>query len=235
MLKRVFLIGGSRTPVGSLLGSLKDFSGVDLSVSSTRSALIKTGVDPMTIDQVIMGNVISAGLGQNPARQIALATGVNPEASCMNINKVCASGMKSVMLGAQSLALGEGAVVLAGGFESMSNAPHLITNYRKGHKFGDYKIVDVLALDGLTDPYKNIAMGFCGEHTAREMEITREIQDEYCKASYQRALEAEKRGIFAQEIGAVTGRKGDVIEKDDEPKRFNEEKLASMRPVFVDK
>ena len=235
MLQRVFLLGGSRTPVGSLLGSLKDFSALDLSVSSTRSALLKTGVDPQTIDQVIMGNVISAGLGQNPARQISIASGVNPEASCLNINKVCASGMKSVMLGAQSLALGEGGVVLAGGFESMTNAPHLINNYRKGHKFGDYKIIDTLSHDGLTDPYKNIAMGFCGEHTAREMGISREIQDEYCKESYQRALEAERLGVFASEISPLTTRRGEVIDRDEEPKRYNPEKVGSLRAVFVDK
>lgn len=234
MLKRVFLLGGSRTPVGSLLGSLKEFSALDLSVTCTRSALIKTKVDPDTIDQVILGNVVSAGLGQNPARQVSIASRINPEASCLNVNKVCASGMKSVMLGAQSLALGEGGVVLAGGFESMTNSPHLINNYRQGHKFGDYKIIDTLSQDGLTDPYKKIAMGFCGEHTAREMNITREIQDEYCRQSYERAIEAERRGVFANEITPMTTRRGEVIDKDEEPKRYTPEKVSSLKAVFVD-
>lgn len=235
MLQRVFLLGGSRTPVGSLLGTLKDFSAIELSIASTRSALAKTGVDPLTIDQVILGNVISAGLGQNPARQVSLGSGINPEASCLNINKVCASGMKSVMFGAQSLMLGNGGVVLAGGFESMTNAPHILNNYRKGHKFGDYKIIDSLAYDGLTDPYRNIAMGFCGEHTVREMGISREMQDEYCMASYQRALDADKKGIFANEIASLTTRRGDVVDKDEEPLRFKPDKITSLKPVFVNK
>jgi acetyl-CoA C-acetyltransferase len=221
--------------VGSLLGSLKDFSGIELAIASTRSALSKTGVDPNTIDQVIMGNVISAGLGQNPARQISIGSGINPEASCLNINKVCASGMKSVMFGAQSLSLGNGGVILAGGFESMTNAPHILNNYRKGHKFGDYKIIDSLSFDGLTDPYRNIAMGFCGEHTVTEMGISREIQDEYCISSYERALEAEKKGIFAQEIVSLTTRRGEVIDRDEEPKRYNPDKIKTLKPVFVSK
>ena len=235
MMNRVFLLGGARTPIGSLLGTLKEINGIELSTIATMGALKITGVDPKTIDQVILGNVISAGLGQNPARQISIGSGINSLAACFNVNKVCASGMKSIMLGAQSLALNHGKVILAGGFESMSNAPHMITNYRKGHKFGDSKIIDSLSFDGLIDPYSNLAMGFCGEHTAREMGITREMQDEYCLLSYQRALACQKQGVFELEIVGVNGGRNGVVDQDEEPLRFKSEKVKSLRPVFVNK
>lgn len=235
MLKKVYLIGGARTPIGSLLGSLKDFSGVELSIHATKGAFAYTGIDPLTVDEVIMGNVISAGLGQNPARQISIATGVNPNASCTNINKVCSSGLKSVMMAAQSLALGQSNVALTGGFESMTNAPHLLKNFRQGVKFGDYKVIDSVSFDGLTDPYDKVAMGFCGEHTAREMEISREVQDEYCDMSYNRAREAAENGTFDKEIVHVPVRKGDPVRFDEEPLRYKPEKIKSLNPVFVNK
>ena len=235
MLKKVYLVGGARTPIGSLLGSLKDFSGVDLSIFASKGAFAYTGIDPLTVDQVVMGNVISAGLGQNPARQISIGTGVNPDASCTNVNKVCASGLKSVMFAAQSLALGQGNVALTGGFESMTNAPHLLKNFRQGVKFGDYKVIDSVSFDGLTDPYDKVAMGFCGEHTAREMNISRALQDEYCELSYKRAREAAENGTFAKEIVQIPQRKGDPIMFDEEPLRFKADRVKSLNPVFVNK
>ena len=235
MIQKVYLINGSRTPIGSFLGSLKDISAIDLAISSTKHTILKTKINPKMIDQVIFGNVVSGGLGQNPCRQICLKSGVNLEASCVNVNKLCASGLKAVILGAQALSLGDGEIALVGGFESMSNSPFLLTNYRKGKKFGHFKIRDTLTCDALTDPYNKKAMGFCGEHTAKEMKITRMEQDEYCIKSYQRAILAEKNGVFAQEICPITTRKGILIDRDDEPKRFNPEKTRKLKPVFVDK
>ena len=233
MIQKVYLLGGSRTPIGCFLGSLKEFSGVELSIAATVDSLNKTGVDPQLIDQVILGNVISTGTRQNPCRQVALGSKLNPGASCVNINKLCASGLKAVILGTQSLKLGHGRFALVGGFESMSNLPFLLKNYRKGHKFGDLKILDSLTYDGLTDPFHKMLMGHCAEHTARELGISKNEQDEYCIRSYQRVLQAQKRGVFAKQIIPLTTRKGKVIDIDEEPSRYNPEKMATLKPVFV--
>ena len=235
MLHRVFLVGGSRTPVGSFLGTLKDFSAIDLAVASTKSALEKTGINPKSIDHVILGNVIATGLGQNPARQIALNSNIKKGASCVNINKLCASGLKSVILGTQALTLNQGSVALVGGFESMSNLPFLLKNYRKGHKFGHLKILDTLTFDGLEDANEKKVMGFFAEHTARELGICREEQDAYCLESYKRALDAQKRGVFAQQICQMFGKKGLVVDKDEEPGNFKPEKVGKLKAVFVEK
>ena len=235
MIQRVFLLGGSRTPIGSFLGSLQEFSGVELAIAATRDALIKTEIDPKLIDEVILGNVVYTGSGQNPCRQVALGSGINPEASCLNINKLCASGLKAVILGAQSLKLGNANFALVGGFESMTNIPFMIKNYRKGHKFGNTKVLDCLTDDGLTCPHNKMMMGSCAEHTAREMGITREEQDRFCVRSYQNALKAEKMGLFSSQICPLTTKKGKVIDQDEEPARFDHEKMKKLKPVFVDK
>jgi acetyl-CoA C-acetyltransferase len=234
-MEKVYIVGGTRTPVGSLLGSLKEFTAIDLGVYSAKATITKFGVNPNTIDEVILGNVISAGLGQNPSRQVAIRCGINSNTPCFNINKVCASGMKSITLAAQSLKLNDSSLVLCGGFESMTNAPHLINNYRKGHKFGNYKIIDSLSNDGLTDPYNECAMGFCGEHTAKEMGITRQMQDDYCKLSYKRAILAQKNGSFKSEIIPLTTKKNKIVDLDEEPLRYKESKISQLKPVFVSK
>lgn len=233
MLTKVYLLGGSRTPIGSFLGSLKDFSGVELAVAATVDALKKTGVSPAQVDQVILGNCISTGMGQNPCRQIALGAGINPGAPCVNINKLCASGLKAVILGTQALRLGDGHVALSGGFESMSNLPFLLKNFRKGAKFGHFKVLDSLTYDGLTDPHHQMLMGFCAEHTAREMGISREEQDRFCVKSYESAFKAARSGVFARQICPLQTKKGAIIAEDEEPGRFDREKMLRLKPVFV--
>jgi acetyl-CoA C-acetyltransferase len=235
MIQKVYLIGGSRTPVGCFMGSLKEFSGIELAIASTKHTIKQTGIDPKLIDQVILGNVIGTGTRQNPCRQVSLGSSLNPGAPCVNVNKLCASGLKSVILGTQSLRLGHGKLALVGGFESMSNIPFLLKNYRKGHKFGNLKILDALTYDGLTDFQSKKAMGFCAEHTARELGITKDEQDKYCIESYQRALRAQERGVFAKQICTLTTRKGKLVHLDEEPMRYNPEKMMKLKPVFVDK
>jgi acetyl-CoA C-acetyltransferase len=216
------------------MGQLQDISGISLSITCTKDAMSLTQINPDSVDHVIMGNVIGSGLGQNPARQICLGSGINPSASCVNVNKLCASGLKSVILGTQALTLKDGDVALVGGFESMSNMPFLLKNYRKGHKFGHLKIVDSLTYDGLEDPKLKKVAGYFAEHTAREMGITREQQDQYCIRSYSLALEAQKRGTFARQITPVFTKKG-LITLDEEHSRFRKDKIPTLKPVFVDK
>lgn len=189
-------------------------------------------LSPDQIDDIYLGCVIQAGLGQNPARQAALASGIPISVPNTLINKVCASGMKTVMIGAQTIALGHTNTVLTGGFESMSNAPYLIKGARGGLGFGNQQLIDSLATDGLTDPYNNVAMGVCGERTADSMKITRELQDAYAIQSYERALAAAKAGKFTDEIAPVTPAKGNAVTEDEEPKKFNREKMPALKPVF---
>ena len=235
-MKEVFVISAVRTPIGSFGGSLSGFTAVELGTKAVQGALQKAQVDPKEVNEVFIGNVISANLGQAPARQVAIQAGIGHNVPCTTVNKVCASGMKSVMLGAQSIMLGINDVVVAGGMESMSNIPYYLPNARFGYKYGQGALVDGLEKDGLWEVYNQFAMGNCADHTAKEMNITREQQDDYAISSYQRVATATESGYFKDEIIPVEipQRKGDpvVMTEDEEFKKVNFEKIPSLRPVF---
>jgi acetyl-CoA C-acetyltransferase len=236
-MKEVYIVSATRTPIGSFGGSLASLSAVKLGGIAVQGALRNIGLDPKNIQELYFGNVISAGLGQAPATQVAVAAGLGYEIPCTIINKVCASGMKSMMLGAQSIMLGQTDCVMTGGMESMSNIPYYLPKARNGYKFGNGEILDGLSYDGLTDVYNQCAMGVCADNTAKEMNITRKEQDEYAIASYKRSAAAWAAGKFKDEITPVeiTGKKGDVtlFSEDEEYKNVNFEKIPGLKPVFT--
>lgn len=233
-MQKAFIVGGKRTPIGSILGSLKQFSGVELATHSIKATLDETKVDINSIDQVILGNVISTGLGQNPARQASIKSGIGMHVPCYNVNKVCASGIKTVTIGATDIWTGQSNTIIAGGFESMSNAPHFMRNIRSGHKFGDFGVYDTVTNDGLIDAYNKKAMGYCGEKTAKEMGISREKQDEYCISSYEKTLKAIEQGLLAKEIAPIDVLKVGKIAVDEEPQKYNKAKIPTLKPAFPD-
>lgn len=235
-MKEVYILSAVRTPIGAFNGSLADLTAIDLGAAAIKGALGKAGIQPEQVQEVYMGNVISANLGQAPAKQAALKAGITTETPCTTVNKVCASGMKAVMLAAQSIMLGDNDIVVAGGMESMTNVPYYLGNARNGYRLGNGKIEDGILRDGLWDPYKDYHMGSAAEVCARKYNISREDQDAYAIESYKRAQQAEAEGIFAQEIIPVSipQRKGDdvVVSKDDEPGKANFDKLKTLRPAF---
>ncbi len=235
-MEEVYIISAVRTPIGSFGGSLAALSAIDLGSAAIKGALEKAGVEPSQVQEVLMGNVVSANLGQAPARQAAIAAGIPYEVPCTTVNKVCASGMKSVMFAAQSIMLGQQDIIVAGGMESMSNIPYYLPKARFGYKYGGGELVDGLEKDGLFEAYYKFAMGNCADHTAKEMNISREEQDEYAISSYKRVAAATESGYFSQEIVPieVPQRKGDPlkIEDDEEFKRVDFDKIPSLRPVF---
>ena len=235
MSKDVVIVSAVRTPIGSFLGSLSNVSAVDLGAIAISGALNKINLSPKSVDEVIFGNVVQAGLGQAPARQSAIKAGIPSSVPSTTINKVCSSGMKSVMLAAQSISLGINDVVVAGGMENMSQIPHYI-NIRKPHKYGNKSIIDGLQYDGLTDVYCNKAMGVLGDKCASEYNFSREDQDNYAIESYKRSSNAWKEGKFNNEIVPVeiNLRNGEKLEinQDEEYKNINFEKVSKLRPVF---
>lgn len=236
-MKEVYILSAVRTPIGSFGGSLAGVSAVTLGGIAVKGALQKAGVEPGMVQEVFMGNVISAGLGQAPATQVAAAAGLGFEIPCTIVNKVCASGMKAVMLGAQSIMLGQNDVVVAGGMESMSNIPYYLLKARYGYKYGNGELIDGLQYDGLTDVYNHCAMGVCADNTAKEMRITREDQDNYAINSYKRAAECWKAGKFRDEVVPVEikDRKGNVtlFEEDEEYRNVNFDKIPGLKAVFT--
>jgi acetyl-CoA C-acetyltransferase len=235
-MKEVYIISAVRTPLGSFGGKLSALSAVELGSIAIKGALEKAKVDPKEVQEVIMGNVLSANLGQAPARQASIGAGIGYNVPCTTVNKVCSSGMKAVMFGAQSIMIGQNDVVVAGGMESMSNVPYYVPKARFGYKYGNAALVDGLAHDGLHEVYNNFAMGNCADNTAREMDISREAQDEFAIQSYNRSAEAWKNGAFKDEVIPVEikGRKGEtiVIDEDEEYKNVMFDKIPSLRPVF---
>ncbi len=235
-MKEVFIVSAARTPVGSFGGSLKGFSATELGAFAIKGAIEKAGIKPEDVQEVIMGNVLQAGIGQAPARQAAKFAGLPDSVICNTINKVCASGTKSVMIGAQTIMLGDADVIVAGGMESMSNVPFYNPNMRWGHKFGDVKMIDGISNDGLFDVYNKYMMGNAGELCARENNISREAQDEHAIESYKRSQAAIEAGRFDNEIVPITipQRRGDdiIMDKDEEPYNVKFDKIASLRPVF---
>jgi acetyl-CoA C-acetyltransferase len=235
-MKEVYIVAAVRTPMGSFGGGLSALSAIQLGSTAIKGALEKAGVAATEVQEVFMGNVCSANLGQAPARQAALGAGIGFNVPCTTVNKVCSSGMKSIMFGAQSIQLGLNDLVIAGGMESMSNIPYYVPNARWGYKYGDATLVDGLAKDGLTDAYDHQAMGVCADATATKYQISREAQDQYAIRSYQLAEEATRKGWFKDEIVAVEipQRKGDpiIMNEDEEYKRVNFDKIPSLRPAF---
>ena len=235
-MNEVYIVSAVRTPIGSFGGSLASLSAIQLGSVAVKGAVEKIHLDPKAIQELYMGNVISAGLGQAPATQVAAAAGLGYEIPCTQVNKVCASGMKAIMLGAQSIMLGQNDVVVAGGMESMSNAPFYLTKARFGYKYGNGELIDGLSFDGLTDIYNHCAMGVCSDNTAKEMNISREEQDQYAIQSYKRTAAAWASGKFKAEVVPVTvkGRKGEatLVDEDEEYKNVNFEKIPGLKPAF---
>ena len=234
--KEVYIISAVRTPIGSFGGSLKDIPATKLGAIAIKGAIEKAGIDPTIVQDVLMGCVLQANLGQAPARQASMLAGLPPNVNCTTVNKVCASGMKAIMLGAQSIMLGDADIVVAGGMENMSQVPFYSPSTRWGNKYGNVQLIDGLAKDGLTDVYKDYAMGSAAELCARECNISRESQDEFAIESYHRSQAAVNGGKFKEEIIGVEipQRKGDPILflKDEEPFNVKFDKIPELKSAF---
>lgn len=233
----VCIVSIARTPLGSFGGKLSSLSAIDLGAKAISAAIEKSALSPNQIQEVYMGNVLSANLGQAPARQAAIGAGLGYEVPCTTINKVCASGMKAIMLAAQAIMTGQQDIIVAGGMESMSNVPFYIPKARFGYKFGNSTLVDGLAHDGLTEVYNHFPMGNCADNTAESMQISREAQDDYAVTSYKRAAKAWESGFFNAEVIPVDiiSRKGDIttVAEDEEYTNVDFEKIGKLKPVFA--
>lgn len=236
-MKEVVIVSAARTAVGAFNGSLSGFLAPQIGSFAIKEAVKRAGIKPEEIDEVLMGNVLQGGLGQAPARQAAIAAGIPNTVSATTINKVCGSGLKSVMLGEQAIKAGDADIVVAGGMESMTNAPYILKKARNGYRMGNGEIFDLMIHDGLWDPYGNKHMGMLGELCAAEYKISRETQDEFSKGSYEKALDAIKNGYFKDAIVPVElkDRKGNVtlFDTDEDPGKVNFEKAFSLKPVFT--
>lgn len=235
MNKKVVIVSAVRTPIGSFMGALSTVTAPQLGAAAIKGALEKINLDPSKVDEVIMGNVVQAGVGQAPARQAALLAGLSVEVAATTVNKVCASGMKAVMQGAQAIMAGDAEIVVAGGMENMSLIPHYV-QMRNGNKFGPATMVDGMQKDGLTDAYDNNAMGVCADLCASEYKFSREEQDNYAIQSYERSAKAWAEGKFSNEIVpvAVPQRRGDaiIVDKDEEYTNVKLDKIPSLNAVF---
>jgi acetyl-CoA C-acetyltransferase len=237
MLKQqqVFLAGGVRTAVAVFSGAFAEVPAPALGAAVIKAAITRAGIKPEHIDEVILGNVLSAGLGQNPARQATIGAGLSPSVGATTVNKVCGSGLKAVMLGSQAIQCGDATVVVAGGMENMSRAPYLLDKARSGYRMGDGVLVDSMIRDGLWDVYNNKHMGMCGDACAAKYQFTRQNQDDFAVASFKRAIAAQQSGAFKDEIipiDAPAGKTTVQVVEDENLKKFNEEKLRQLRPAF---
>ena len=236
-MRNVVIVEAKRTPIGSFGGTLSSFSAPELGAAVLFEVLKKSGVNQNQVDEIVMGNVLTAGIGQAPARQAALKAGLPERIPATTVNKVCASGTKAIMIAADQITLGYNDIMIAGGMESMSNVPYYLNKHRFGSKLGHSNVLDGIIQDGLWDVYNDFHMGNAGELCAKECNISREQQDEFAIESYKRAINAHENGYFKNEIVPlkVTGRKGDVtmVEMDEELEKVNFEKIPELRPVFV--
>ena len=231
----IVIVSYARTPIGSFLGSLSSVSATKLGAIAIKGAIKKINLSKESINQVIMGNVLSAGLGQAPARQAAIYSGLPESVECLTINKMCGSGLKAIMLAEEAILSGNADIVIAGGMENMSLSPHLLKNSRAGSKMGDSKLIDSMINDGLWDVYNDKHMGSCGEMCAEKYNFSRQEQDEFAKGSYTKSQSATNEGLFADEIVSVEvpGRKESIIvDKDEEPFRVKFDKIEKLRTVF---
>jgi acetyl-CoA C-acetyltransferase len=236
-MREAVIVSAVRTPTGRFLGGLKDLKATDLGAIAVREAVKRAGIEPASVQECILGNVVSAGLGQAPARQAALRGGLDNSVGALTINKVCGSGLKAVMLAAQAIALDDIDIAVAGGMESMSNCPYLLTRVREGLRMGDASVVDSMIHDGLWDSFHNIHMGHTGEHVSEAYRVTRDEQDEYSVCSHRKAAEATRQGWFRDEIIPVSipQKKGDpvVIDRDESIREdTSREALARLKPAF---
>lgn len=235
-MKEVYIVGLARTPIGSFQGALASLTAPRLGAHAIKEALARANVKPDQVSEVIMGNVLTGGVGQAPARQAMIYAGIPSSVPALTVNKVCGSGMKAIMLGVQSILTGESEVVVAGGQESMSNAPYLMPSARSGFRMGHSQVVDSMIHDGLWDPYNNQHMGNCGELCAKEKSFSRETQDEYAVTSFKRAQEAQAAKKFANEIApiSISSGKGEatLIEVDEGPAKVKFDKIPTLKPVF---
>lgn len=234
-MKKTVIVSAKRTAIGSFNGVLSQFSAAQLGSFAIKSVLEDSKLNPGYVDEVIMGNVLMAGQGQAPARQAALFAGLPVKTECLTINKMCGSGLKSVMLAQQAIALGDADIVIAGGQESMTNAPYLLLNARNGYRLGHGELKDSIITDGLWDVYNNIHMGSCAESCARDFSFTREELDQFAIESYKRANEAVNSGRFDEEIYPIiqNSKAGEItISKDEEPGKVKYDKIPSLKPVF---
>jgi acetyl-CoA C-acetyltransferase len=235
MAESIVIVGAKRTPIGSMQGKFNSVAAPDLGATAIKAAVEQSGVSPDEIDDVIFGCVLAAGQGQAPARQAALKAGLNKSTPATTVNKMCGSGMKAAMMAFDSLSSGNSTVVVAGGMESMTNAPHMLMKSRGGYRYGHQQMLDHMAFDGLEDAYCGKPMGHFADATAKKYGFTREDMDAYARTSTERALRASKGGEFKDEIAPVTvkGRKGDEVVSDDEtPFNVNVDKIATLRPAF---
>ena len=235
MSNPIAILSAMRTPMGGMMGSLSSLSASDLGGVAISSAISKSGLNASDIDEVLMGSVLTAGQGQAPARQAALAAGLPKSTTCTTVNKVCGSAMKSIMLGGNALRSGQASVVVAGGMESMSGAPYLLPQARQGYRFGHAQMLDHMQYDGLQDAYQGVAMGNFAETCASKYQFSREMQDAFAIESLNRAKQAIERGYFANEVAPVTvsNRRGDVVvDTDEQPGNAKPEKIPQLRPAF---
>lgn len=238
MIKDVYLAGANRTAIGTFCGMFEQTPAPILGSVVVKAALQRAGIQGDSVDEVIFGNVIGAGLGQNVARQVSIRAGLSPSIGGTTVNKVCGSGLKAVMLAAQAIQCGDAQVVVAGGTENMSRTPYLLEKARGGYRMGNGEIIDSLIRDGLWDVYNNTHMGTCGDRCAEKYGLTREQQDEFAVTSFKRAIAAASSGNFAKEIAPVevkAGKETVIISEDENLKKFNEEKLRKLRPAFGEK
>lgn len=234
-MKKVVIVSAKRTPIGAFNGTLSSFTAGQLGSIAIKAVLEDSSIDTNLIDEVIMGNVLTGGQGQAPARQAALFAGLPNKVECMTINKMCGSGLKAVMLAQQAIIAGDAEIIIAGGQESMTNAPYILPKARNGYRLGHGEIQDLIVLDGLWDVYNQIHMGSCAEVCAKEFKFSREELDEFAINSYKRAINATQSGRFKDEIIPVkiTSKKGEtIVDKDEEPEKVIFEKIPSLKPVF---
>jgi len=236
MINEIYLAGGVRTAIGAFAGAFAEVPATALGAAVIKAAVQRSGIPKDQVDEVIFGNVISAGLGQNVARQCAIGAGLGVGVGATTVNKVCGSGLKAVMLAAQAIVCGDSGVVVAGGTENMTRAPYLLEKARAGYRMGNGELIDAMIRDGLWDVYNNVHMGTCGDQCAAHFKFTRQQQDDFAIASFKRAIAAQSAGVFADEIVPVDAPagKGTVsVGEDETPRKFNEEKLRQLRPAFA--
>ena len=234
-MKKIVITNAKRTPIGSFIGSLSSFSAAQLGSFAIKSVLENSKIDKNIVDEIIFGNVLTGGQGQAPARQAALFAGLPDKTECLTINKMCGSGLKAVMLAQQAILSGDAELIIAGGQESMSNAPYVLPKARNGYKFGHGEVIDTMVYDGLWDVYNDIHMGSCAEACARNFSFTREQLDEFAVQSYKKAIQAQNSGRFDDEIikVSVKNKAGEtLVEKDEEPLRVRFDKISSLKPAF---